>query len=185
MFINKYEPSKGKFLVSEPFLDDPNFRRTVVLLVEHNEEGSLGYVLNKKLKITLGQVIEGLNFDAHLYLGGPVGHNTLNFLHQIPDRIEGGKEIADSVFWGGNFEQVKQLIHCNLILPHEILFLVGYSGWGKGQLEREIVEKTWIVAPENSALVFEPDHKNLWKEVLKSMDEFKHLSNYPIDPNLN
>lgn len=186
MFENKYEPSKGRFLVSEPFMDDPNFSRTVIIMAEHNEEGSLGYVLTKKLNLKISQVFEGLpEFEAPMYLGGPVGHNTLHLMHCVPAKISGGEELAEGLFWGGDFEKVKQLLSLNLLLPSEIFFFIGYSGWGKGQLNEEIKRKSWIIAPENPNLVFNPHPEHLWKDVLKSMDEYKHFSNYPINPNLN
>lgn len=186
MFVNKYEPAKGRFLVSEPFMDDPNFRRTVVILAEHNEEGSVGYVLTQKLKLKINQIFEGVpEFDAPVYLGGPVGHNTLHFIHRAPLIITGGEEIAPGLFWGGNFDRVKELLSFNLISASDILFFIGYSGWGKGQLNEEIERKSWIIAPENPILVFNPHPEHFWRDVLKSMDEYKHFSNYPIDPNLN
>lgn len=187
MFENIYLPTKGRFLVSAPFLDDPNFQRTVVILVEHTESaGSMGFVLNKKLNIEIHQIFKMLPpFEAPIYLGGPVGQNTLHFIHKVPERINGGIEIANGLFWGGDFEEIKSMITLNLLKPEEIVFFIGYSGWHSGQLESEIEHKSWIVAPENPALVFHSTPQSLWREVLKSMDGYKHLSNYPLDPTLN
>lgn len=186
-FNNNQKPQKGSFLISEPFLPDPNFERTVVLLCEHNEEGSFGFVLNKASVVSLQDIIEEINdFEETVYIGGPVEQNTLHFIHKA-DYLEGGIEIADGLFWGGNFEQLLILIDTKQIKPDDFRFFVGYSGWGAGQLEDELKADSWIVAhgatPE---LVFDIDNENLWKTLLQRLGgRFSIYSNYPSDPRLN
>src|SRR4029077_16781585 len=101
----EYKPEKGKILISEPFLNDPNFKRTIILLAEHNEEGSIGFILNKPTNLKIKDTIEDFpEFDAIVYYGGPVQLNTLQFIHKAGDIIEGSLEIADGLFWGGSFD---------------------------------------------------------------------------------
>ena len=186
-FNNKIEPQKGCFLVSEPFLPDPNFERTVVLLCEHNADGSFGFVLNKASTVTLPDIMDEVDgFDETVYIGGPVEQNTLHFIHKA-DYLEGGVEIADGVYWGGNFEQLLILINNKQIDPDDFRFFVGYSGWGPGQLSDELDADSWIVAhPATSELIFETDNTHLWKTVLNRLGgRFSIYSNYPTDPRLN
>lgn len=186
MFENKYTPKPGRFLISAPFMDDPNFQRTVVLLVEKDEMGTLGFVMNRPMNVKIQDVLEGVpDFQAPIFLGGPVGQNTFHFVHQHNDIIEGGEEIATNVYWSGNFEQLKAALHQGLITENEILFFIGYSGWGVEQLEREIDEKYWIVVPENPKMLFQHEAESFWQDLLKTHKEFKHLANFPINPRLN
>ena len=95
-------PKKGDLLISEPFLADPNFERTVIFLCEHNEEGSFGFILNKRSLLRLDEVLEDLpEAEVDLYVGGPVQQNSLHFLHQASSVIDGGVEIVPGISWGG------------------------------------------------------------------------------------
>ncbi len=187
MTRSAYKPAAGRFLISEPFMGDQNFQRTVVLLVEHSREGSLGFVINRQLDLTLDQLIEGLPaFQAPIFMGGPVEQNTLHYVHRLGTSFPGSHEIVNDVFWGGDFEQVKNQIQLNLLSEDDILFFVGYSGWGPGQLEEELDQKSWIVAPENPLFIFQQNYDDLWREILQSMGfKYQIIANYPIDPRLN
>ncbi len=187
MTRSAYKPAIGRFLISEPFMSDQNFQRSVVLLVEHSQEGSLGFVISRQLDLTLDQLIEGLpNFQAPVFMGGPVEQNTLHYVHRLGTTFPNSHEVSRGVFWGGDFEKVKEHIQLNLISAEDILFFVGYSGWGPGQLNNELEQKSWIVAPENSKFIFQNNYDNLWKQVLQSMGpKYQIISNYPLDPRLN
>jgi len=186
-----YKPQAGRFLVSEPFMDDPNFSRTVVLLAEHNEKGSLGFVLNRQLNASINNIIEDLPaFKAPVFLGGPVEQNTLHFVHRLGDLVRGSRLIAEGLYWSGDFDDVRELIANGKIATRDILFFVGYSGWGEGQLEQELTQKAWIVAPSNAEFVFTKNYQDLWRKILRHMGEahserYKVISNYPVDPRLN
>src|SRR6187402_72073 len=105
-YANKITPEKGRLLISEPFLQDPNFDRTVVLLCEHNEEGSFGFVLNKPAIVKVSDVMDELkNFEHLIYIGGPVQQDSLHFIHRNKES-EKGTEVREGIFWGGNFENV-------------------------------------------------------------------------------
>ena len=185
---DKIEPRKGDLLISEPFLADPNFARTVILLCEHNDEGSFGFVLNKLSQIKLNELIEGVgDRQDDIYIGGPVQQNTLQFIHRNDGLIEGGSEVRDGIFWGGNFEQMLTMMESKLIKPDDINFFVGYSGWVSGQLKSELEINSWIISRNvNIEQIFDTDVNSLWKEVLNTMGgKFKVVANFPVDPRLN
>lgn len=178
------ELAKGRLLVSEPFLPDPNFFRTVVLLTEHNREGSVGLVLNQPTSKYINELFEDIVCNNIVYLGGPVGKNSMLFLHRN-ESLLGAEKVLPGMFWGGDFEMLKFQINENLMSVQDVLFFAGYSGWGPGQLRTELEQKSWIVAPADAELIFtEPD--NLWKSVLSRLDpEFRHLGNAPEDVQMN
>lgn len=177
----------GSILISEPFLGDPNFERTVVLICKHDEEGSFGLVLNRKSNLKLSDVLEleQADIDMELHIGGPMEHNTLHYLHQLsvlPDSIP----LGSAVYWGGDFEKLKELLNANEIEADDIRFFLGYSGWSADQLEDEIKNNVWIVNNSATDKVFDLNADSLWRDILKQMGgKYKILSNYPIDPSLN
>jgi putative transcriptional regulator len=185
---SKIDPKKGDLLLSEPFLPDPNFARTVILLCEHNDEGSIGFVLNKPADVHLGELLDNASSrDDSVFVGGPVQQNALQFIHKNADLIVGGADIAEGLYWGGNFEQLITLLESDIIQKDEIKFFVGYSGWAAGQLKSELEMNSWIVYRNVSVeQVFDTSVESLWKEVLNSMGgKYKVISNFPEDPRLN
>jgi putative transcriptional regulator len=187
-YKNIDQPQKGDLLISEPFLPDQNFERTVILLCEHNEEGSFGFVLNKQSILKVEEVIEEVEgYNQTLYVGGPVQQNTLHFIHNVPDLEAGSQKIKEDLYWGGDFNTLLNLINSNTISEEEIRFFVGYSGWSNEQLQQEINQNTWMIARDvHASRIFHADPNTLWKNVLQSMGgRFKVYSNYPSDPNLN
>lgn len=177
----------GSLLIADPFLKDPNFMRSVVFMCEHKEEGSFGFLLNQQYNYSLGQLIAGLeHIEFPVYVGGPVQKDTIHFLHQKPALIPGGIEVTDGIYWGGEFESVKDLLLNKKIGRLDIKFFIGYSGWGQGQLEQEMNEKSWLTTTGTRKLLFSTSAINAWKEALKHKGgEFSQLVNYPIDPQLN
>jgi len=181
-------PRQGDLLISEPFLPDPNFERTVVLICENNEDGSIGFILNKPSLVSLGDVFEEFDhFDKKLLVGGPVQQDSMHFLHRSVLDIADGTKIGEGIHWGGNFEQLKILMQNNRVNPNDVLYFLGYSGWAPGQLDEELNENSWIVSPGATAdQVFDLDPELLWREVLKNMGgKYRMFSNYPTDPRLN
>jgi putative transcriptional regulator len=186
-YKNKLTPGKGRLLVSEPYLPDPNFERTIVLLCEHNDEGSFGFVLNKPSLVQIGDVMGDLtDFSAPVYMGGPVQQDTLHYIHRLPD-LKDSIPITESIFWGGDFERLTFLLNTKQIDPQDVKFFLGYSGWSAGQLEQELEADSWIVNDQTSELlVFETNTEMMWREALKNMGgRFSVYSNYPVDPSMN
>ena len=180
-------PLKGSVLISEPYLSDLQFRRTVVLLGEHNEDGSVGFVLNRLLRIRSNEVVPGLlDIDFPLFYGGPVEPNTLHFIHTVGELIEGAQLIKDGIFWGGNIELVNDLLNQKVVKPEEFKFFVGYSGWAPGQLEDEMQEKAWWLGEAPTSLIFSDDPEQMWANVVKNLNEdYAYMANSPDDPQWN
>lgn len=186
--LSSISPAAGRLLISEPFMLDPNFKRSVILITEYSEAGAMGFVLNHPSEMLLGDIIPEIAYsELPLFKGGPVGNNTLHFIHRCPDKIEGGIEIWDGVYWGGDFEQVKELVNNYQLNDTEIRFFVGYSGWTAGQLEDELDADTWIVANKfNPNILFNHNEETLWKEVVVSLgNRYAHIANFPENPALN
>ena len=187
-YRNEHMPQKGCLLISEPHLPDYNFERSVILLCEHNEQGSFGFVLNKSAKASLSDVMSSahsINFP--ISIGGPVERNTLHFLHRNNPELELSTRISDNIYWGGDYHQVMERLGSKLANERDFLFFVGYSGWSAGQLEDEIATNSWIVFPQaTEQLVFDTRKTNMWKAVLNQMGgRFSIFANYPSDPRLN
>ena len=186
-YRNKIKPERGRLLISEPFLPDPNFERTVVLLCEHNDEGSFGFVLNKPSILKVSEVMEELTEMENLvYVGGPVQQDTLHFIHRNAS-LENAVEIVEKIYWGGAFENLLILLESKQISSTDIRFFLGYSGWGPGQLDAELDQDSWIVCDYvTDQLLFDTGPDVMWRKALENMGgRFSMYSNYPVDPRLN
>jgi len=182
----------GTLLISQPFLGDPNFERSVIILCrDHPEEGSFGLVLNRQTNITLGDVLElplgelSPAAPLPLYLGGPVQPDTLHYLHRRAD-VPGTTDLGQGVYWGGDFEVVLGLLLSGELGANDIRLFVGYSGWSEGQLAGEMNQQVWIAHPASAGKVFTLTTDAFWRDILREKGgRFRMLSNYPIDPRLN
>ncbi len=183
---NNLEPKKGRLLLSEPLSNDLFFNRSVVFLTEHNNNGSVGFTLNKTTKIKLPELIDGISRKIPVYLGGPVGENTLHFIHNLGEIIDESIKIINNIYWGGNFNQVIDLINDGIINNNNSIFFIGYSGWEKNQLNNEIKKNYWLVTEANQEIIFSKNNETLWKNIVKTFDnKYKLWQNIPINPNLN
>lgn len=186
------EIKRGTILLSEPFLGDPNFVRSVILICEHNEEGSFGLILNKETHYNLSDVLDiEVENNYGLFLGGPVEVNTLHFIHRLPELIDQGLALSDLLHWGGDFEELKSQLEAERVPSGEIRFFLGYAGWESKQLESELDENVWIVFPEEKTgkvldNLLDLPPQELWSFLLKEMGgSYAEMANYPIDPRLN
>lgn len=186
-YKNKIKPEKGRLLISEPFLPDPNFERTIILLCENNDEGSFGFVLNKPSLANVSDVMDDIkDFNTPAMVGGPVQQDTLHYLHRYRG-LEDAVEILEGIYWGGNFEKLLFLLETKQMSHHDVKFFLGYSGWSAGQLEEELEQDSWIVSDKaKEDLIFDTDPEFMWKKTLSIMGgRFSVYSNYPKDPRLN
>jgi putative transcriptional regulator len=183
---NNTPPAKGKLLIAEPFLNDPNFMRSVVVLCEYGDDGTVGFVLNNATEYTLDELVTEIpGGDFKIYQGGPVQVDTLHMLHRIPD-ILGGKEIALGIYWGGDYEALQEAILNGSLHTNDIRLFIGYSGWAAGQLERELKEGSWMVIEMAEGLIFDAEPDAAWKQAVRLLGkEFAYLENLPINPSLN
>lgn len=175
----------GTLLISKPFLVDYYFKRTVVLLPEHSEKGSMGFVLNKRLDVTVNDVVTDFpTFDAPLYSGGPVQTDMLYFIHTLKN-LEGSVRIAKGLYMGGNFEVLKDMIVAGAVTPDDVRFFAGYSGWEKGQLEGEMDGQSWMVA-DTPANLMTLETTDLWGTLLRDSQTPDAIwGNFPENPSLN
>ncbi len=180
-------PAKGRILISEPFLNDPNFKRTIILLTEHDEEGSVGFVLNRPVNLTFNETLDDFpELDSQIFFGGPVQINTMQFIYRGDYNIEGSYEIISGLHWGGSFELLKILIESNQIDAKDFKFFIGYSGWSEGQLEEELKINSWLVAETSIEKIFTEEPDNLWRDVLKDMGKkYAVIASFPEDPSVN
>lgn len=187
IFNKNEKPAKGKILLSEPFMLDPNFKRTVVFICAHDEEGTIGFVLNRKAKVTIPDLFPEFEYlKVNLYHGGPVEPNTVHYLHKLGDIIPDSELVGDGIYWSGSFEVLKILMAEKKVSPDDIRFFIGYSGWGAGQIEDELKENAWFVTSAQSTDIFGDKPDKLWNDILKDMGgDYKQISNYPENPKWN
>jgi putative transcriptional regulator len=183
---NKVEPKRGRVLIAEPFLQDSYFKRSLVLLTEYTPEGSVGFVLNKTLDVAINDVIEDFpKFDATVSIGGPVSTNTIHYIHTLGDLIPNSEPVYGNVYWGGDFDIVKNMIQAGEIYPSQIRFFLGYSGWQAGQLEKELNQNSWLVTEVNPSEIME-FNANIWKKTVHTLgDKYQMWANFPENPGLN
>ena len=181
------KPVKGTLLLSEPFLKNFYFSRSVVLLAEHNDDGSFGLIINKPINAKLNDiVIDFPVFETNLFIGGPVKTDSLFVIHTLGNRIENSFPIIPGLYWGGNMDVIKDMIEAKMISKEDIRFYIGYSGWESKQLDRELEEKAWVMTKAKSrGILFEPPEE-MWGNNLKTLGkEYAQWVNYPTDPILN
>ncbi|MDB2385450.1 YqgE/AlgH family protein [Polaribacter sp.] len=178
---------KGNLLIAEPsILNDNSFKRSIVLLTEHTSENSVGFILNRPLEYTLEDLIPDLDCNFTVYQGGPVEQDNLYFVHKIPELLSGSIEVANGIFWGGNFDALKKLLINKQVTTDDIRFFLGYSGWGKYQLQEEMNQKSWFVTGNDFDNILSIDEENLWKnKLIQKGGNYKLWANAPSDFNLN
>lgn len=184
---NNVLPSKGKILISEPFLCDATFGRSVILLVDHTEEGSMGLIINKELPLLVNDVIKEFKYleDIPLFKGGPVGTDTLFYLHSLRD-IPGALPVSNGLYLNGDFNAIKQYVQQGNPLDGKIRFFLGYTGWEGEQLEQEIEENTWIIGKEEATYLLNEQSKEMWRKSLEKLgSKYETWSRFPQVPSLN
>lgn len=182
------KPTKGKLLIAEPSLTgDVSFNRSVVLLAEHNQEGSVGFILNKPLDYNISDLISEITIPFQVFNGGPVEQDNLYFIHKVPHLIDGSIEISDGIFWGGNFDRTVELINNKTITEQDIKFFLGYSGWASYQLDQELSSNSWVVVNnEYESGILEKSSTAFWKEKMVELGgDYLLWSNAPENPSLN
>lgn len=179
---------KGHLLIAEPsIIADLSFNRSVILLAEHSNEGSVGFIINKPLKYTISDLVPEIEANFKIYNGGPVEQDNLYFIHNVPELITNSVEISNGIYWGGNFELTKSLINDGSIKKDNIRFFLGYTGWEASQLESEMQSNSWIIT-ENlyKNKILGKATADFWKEkILELGGEYIIWSNAPENPLLN
>lgn len=170
----------GKLLLAAPFMSDAYFDKTVILMVEQGRDGSLGFILNRAMHVSLNDVVKHkLNQSFLLYNGGPVELNKLFFIHTYGELISGSEDIGNGLFLGGDERDLESLMQEGLVDEKRIRFYLGYSAWSSGQLEREMAEKAWVVAPYFKDCAFSNDAQ-LWRTVVERLGNgYEHWLEIP------
>lgn len=181
------KPKKGRLLISEPsILNDDSFNRSIILLTEHNKKSSIGFILNKPLSFTVNDLIPEIKCPFTVYQGGPVEQDNLYFVHKVPHLILDSIEVANGIYWGGNFESLKELLNNQNLKNSDIRFFLGYSGWDSDQLLDELKIDSWFVSENDFPNIFTTDNTNIWKnKLLQKGGKYKIWANAPGDIQLN
>lgn len=184
---NNIEPIQGTSLVSMPLLSDSYFARSVVYVTENNEKGSFGFILNKPSKHKLHELMSGFgSSDFPIFNGGPVGTDTIHFIHTLGNTIPDTIHVAGNIYWGGNFDAIKQMVNSKEISNNEIRFFLGYSGWSPNQLNEELQSNTWLVENLDESLIFDCTNNKIWEKALDALGgKYKMWVNFPANPILN
>ncbi|MFZ4522583.1 MAG: YqgE/AlgH family protein [Bacteroidales bacterium] len=180
------KPKQGSILISEPSLRDFYFRQSVILLAEHNEEGSFGVIINKPIEARMKDIIKGFTgYHLPVYLGGPVKTDSIFFIHTRED-VDQSVPIMQGLYWGGDLDAIRELLKKKLMDPGEIRFFIGYSGWSPNQLDRELKEKSWVLSQTTVNEVINNKPETLWSNYLKNMgQDYAIWANFPADPTFN
>ncbi len=185
---NHIVPTRGKVLISEPFLCDHMFGRAVILLVDHTQDGTMGLVMNKPLPLFLNDLLSEIDCreDIPIYKGGPISTDTLFYLHTL-DNVADSLPIANGFYLNGDFAAIKRFMAEGNSIKGRIRFFLGYSGWESGQLKQEIEENTWLVdRADIPSLMNEKASRSLWKDALGKLGgKYEMWSRFPQIPTLN
>ena len=183
-FKNNEPTEKGSILISDPFSEDIYFGRSVVLICEHNDEGTFGFVLNNYIDLDLHQLDCSFpDIQAKISFGGPVSKENLYYIHSFPD-ITDSLQIRNDLYYGGDFEEINNKVNSTVNPNQFIRFFIGYSGWSVGQLKEEIENQSWITANNiESNLILDSEVEDLWKVSLEKQGEkFKLMTKFPRNP---
>ncbi|RLD20706.1 MAG: YqgE/AlgH family protein [Bacteroidetes bacterium] len=186
--MDSYKVENGTVLLAEPFMQDPNFRRSVILVCENNkEDGTVGFVINKPLQMKINELIDDFpEIESQVFYGGPVATDTIHYIHNVGEILDDSQSVIPGVSWGGDYEKLKFLIESKLVLPHNIRFFVGYSGWSTGQLKEELGYKSWVLSQMDPNYIFKSKPKHLWQQVMYNLgDTYSVISQIPETQSLN
>ena len=186
---NNIDPHKGRILIASPLLYDYHFSRSVVLIINKDENGTMGIVLNKDFRyhILLSDLIKDVENMPNIPVGkgGPIGRNALFFVHDI-EGIEDAMDLGNGLYVNGDLEQIVKMMNNGEISDNRIRFYLGYSGWTEEQLDKEIGEDSWIISELDKEYFFNNEFNGLWRYSLEEMGEpYRTWSAYPIFPSMN
>lgn len=187
--IPQSEPESGSLLIAAPLLDDGVFSRSTVCIIDHTvENGTMGLITNRLSQYKLHEVIDGI--ETHevipLYVGGPVHHDRLYYIHTFGDEIPDSVEIMPGLYVGGEFERVKELINMGAVMSGKMRFFVGYSGWEKGQLRDELDRHDWAVGTVNIHDSLNLSDNEAWRAAVADLgSRYRVWLNLPTDVALN
>ncbi len=183
--------SPGTLLLSVPQMLDPNFMHSVIMICEHTADGAYGLVVNRPAKVTVSELLpdhpqlSAATFPV--FMGGPVGSDTLQFLHRVPKAIPGGHELERGLYIGGEVDALSEYIADDGEALDNVRLFVGYSGWMGGQLDMELRTGSWVPLPPSTEIVFRTGNpETTWRHAMRSLGEGgAGLSSLPPDISWN
>ena len=180
---NTLQPAAGRVIISEPLSMDSFFGRSVVLINEHNENGTVGFILNKSSRLTVGHFFDTFkNHTIPIYMGGPVATDTLHFIHRSKGIISNSVQVTKDIYWGGDLDDLSEKMNNNELLIKDTKFFIGYAGWEQGQLETEIKNNFWVVSNIETKQILRRTVKDFWANAVeKAGEEYKFWLNIPED----
>jgi putative transcriptional regulator len=181
---------KGHFLIANPVLPDPNFSRTVILLCNHDEQGSFGLVINRSAPISAKEIFSETGVigssSEKIYLGGPVSPAQVFYLCYSKSPLHELDAICDEVYLGMSWELLDNLMTRVEKPEKNIRFYMGYSGWGSGQLVEEMDRLSWLTCEAKSEFIFQKNEEGIWANAVKSMGtDYEYLIKAPANPQWN
>jgi putative transcriptional regulator len=184
---NHVAPKQGHVLIAEPFLSGSYFNRSIILIASYSETGAVGFILNKKVDYPVEDIfVDFPDFEADIHIGGPVGTDSVYFIHTLGELIPGSALIKENLYLGGDFNSLKLQIQLGLVDQSQVRFFLGYSGWDAGQLEEEINENSWLVADISQADLMSLEENTMWSESVRAMGgRYSMWENFPENPSLN
>ena len=184
---NHVAPKQGRILIAEPFLSGSYFNRSIIIIASYTENGAVGFILNKKVDYPVEDIfVDFPDFDAEIHIGGPVGTDSIYFIHTLGDAIPGSVLIKEKFYLGGDFDALKLQIKLGLVAHNQVRFFLGYSGWDAGQLEEEINENSWLVADISQADLMNFEENRMWTESVRAIGgRYSMWENFPENPSLN
>lgn len=186
---NTLEVSMGDILVAEPFLNDSYFERSVILMVDNDDnDGSFGVMLNKRLRLSIHDIVKGFpEFYSDVYLGGPVNTDQVFFMHTIGESVPRSIDMGNGLFWGGNIYALKPMIQNDMIEAEDVKFFLGHSGWEPQQLREELRLNSWVVAKNiQCSDIMNTEPNQMWSKFANIASKNHKLWNkFPVDPSDN
>lgn len=188
--MKEMRAAPGTVLAAMPDLGDANFAHKALVIVEHSQEGAYGVVFNQPIDLMVGDLFAGHGVlkesEQQVFWGGPVGETEVQILHRVPEEIPGGRELGGGIFLGGDLEAFARISAAE---PERVATLtrvcLGYSGWGAGQLDQELLTGSWLPALLDPEVLFGPGDESAWRRVIRSIDGMGGHSRQPPDPSWN
>ena len=181
---------KGYFLIANPVLPDPNFSRTVILICNHNENGSFGLIVNRSAQLTANEIFSQRELfkgeSCKIFIGGPVSQTQVFYLCRLEAPTPGLEEVCPGIQMGMNWEGLEDVVDQLRNPAEDIRFYLGYSGWAAGQLAGEMEQKSWLTCEAKGNFVFGEPEQSIWPGLVRSLGkDYEYLLQAPVNPSMN
>ena len=188
-FKNK-QYGKGSLLIANPVLPDPNFSRTVILLCNHNKQGSFGLVINRSAELKAPDLFSSIDilksYNEKIYIGGPVSQSMVFYLYRSSQDVGDLDKVCSGVYLGSSLEALESLCLDIDKQKDNVRFYLGYSGWSGGQLDGEMEQNSWLIQSADEQIVFLDSEDLMWPKAVNSLgEEYQYLTKAPVNPQWN